>query len=213
MLEADFSDESKKDEQLVLFKQTKLDDGHSVWSDDKSFEIKVKPPHPNWLKDPIGPRERKWMNNAYVENQGLIRLLGSKLTKKYPMLDNLDVFSCIDIAFIKACRAYKASKGEFSTILTVYAEGEIRHFIRDHNFMISAPPQVRELSTTVRQLIAKGLSLSAIAETLGTTIERVRESIIATTGVAHEQKHWEHHYCHRPTPLDVLIAEEERPAS
>ena len=213
MLEADFSDEQKKDQQLVLFTQTKLEDGNSVWSDNKSFEIKVKPAHPNWLKDPIGPRERRWMNKAYVDNQGLIRLLGSKLTAKYAMVDSLDVFSCIDVAFIKACRAYKASKGEFSTILTVYAEGEIKHFIRDHNFMITAPPQIREMSTAVRKLAAKNYTISEIAETLGTTTERIRECLIATTGVAHEQKHWEHHYCHRPTPLDVLIAEEERSAN
>ena len=164
----------------------------------------------NWLKKPLTREEQKEMSRLYVEHQGLVRLLGSKLTAKYAMVDSLDVFSCIDVAFLKACRAHDPARGKFSTVLTVYAEGEIKHFIRDHNFMITAPPQVREMSTTVRKLAAKNYTLSEIAETLGTTTERIRECLIATTGVAHEQKHWEHHYCHRPTPLDVLIAEEER---
>ena len=177
------------------------------------LEVPPKKARRGWLAEPLTRAEQREIGRKSVENQGLVRLLGSKMCKKYPMVDNLDVFSCIDIAFLKACRAHDSARGKFSTTLTVYAEGEIRHFIRDHNFMISAPSQLRELSTAVRKLAAQGHSLPAIAETLGTTTERVRESIIATTGVAHEQKHWEHHLCSRPTPFDVLIMEDELPAS
>ena len=79
------------------------------------------------------------MGQMYVEHQGLLRLLGSKLTRQFPMVDSLDVFSCIDVAFLKSCRAFDSTKGKFSTILTKFATCEVRHFIRDHNFAITAP--------------------------------------------------------------------------
>ena len=84
------------------------------------------------------------------------------------MVDSLDVFSCIDVAFLKSCRAFDPSKGKFSTILK-FATGEVRHFIRDHNFVIAAPSKVRELSVPVRRLINNGHSPMRFAQILGVT--------------------------------------------
>ena len=52
------------------------------------------------------------MGRMYVEHQGLIGLLGAKLTRQFPMVDGLDVFSCIDVAFLKSCRAFDPTKGK-----------------------------------------------------------------------------------------------------
>jgi len=149
------------------------------------------------------------MGEQYVQHQGLIRMLGAKLTRRFPMVDSLDVFSCIDVAFLKSCRAFDPSRGKFSTIFTRFAVGEIRHFIRDHNFVITAPIKVREMSIAARQLLSKGHKLEEVAQLLGVSVSAVKESIFATTGLDHEIKGWEFHECQRLTPMERLLEEEE----
>ena len=149
------------------------------------------------------------MGEMYVEHQGLIRLLGSKMTRQFPMVDVLDIFSCIDVAFLKSCRAYDPKRGKFSTIFTRFASGEIRHFIRDHNWQIKAPVAVRELSRTAQQLLSSGQSIERVSELLGVTTTSIEEALCATTAVSHEIADWEHHQCPTATPMERLIAEEE----
>ena len=60
------------------------------------------------------------------------------------------------------------ARTRFSTILTKFATGEVRHFIRDHNFAITAPSKVRELSVPVRRLINNGRT-DEVAQILGVT--------------------------------------------
>jgi DNA-directed RNA polymerase specialized sigma subunit len=153
------------------------------------------------------------MARLYVEHQGLIRLLGAKLTRRFPMVDSLDVFSCIDVAFLKSCRAFSPQHGKFSTIFTKFATGEIRHFIRDHNFVIAAPSKVRELSVPVRRLLANGHSLDEVAVILGVSKQDCKEAVMATAGLNHDIKGFELHECQRPGPLERLMEEEEAPAS
>ena len=101
------------------------------------------------------------------------------------MVDSLDVFSCIDVAFLKSCRAFDPTKGKFSTILTKFATGEIA-IIRDSNFVIAAPLKVRELSVPVRRLISNGHSLDEVAQILGVTKQACKDAVIATAGVDHD---------------------------
>ena len=171
--------------------------------------VRRKPPKGGWLKAPLSRQEQRRMGQMYVEHQGLIRLLGAKLTRQFPMVDSLDVFSCIDVAFLKSCRAFDPTKGKFSTILTKFATGEIRHFIRDHNFVLTAPLKVRELSVPVRRLLSNGHSLDEVAQILGVSKQACKDAIVATAGVDHEIQGFELHECVRPGPMDVLLAEEK----
>ena len=170
--------------------------------------VRRKPPKGGWLKAPLSRQEQRQMGQMYVEHQGLIRLLGAKLTRQFPMVDSLDVFSCIDVAFLKSCRAFDPSKGKFSTILTKFATGEIRHFIRDHNFAITAPSKVRELSVPVRRLLSNGHSLDEVAQILGVSKQACKDAMVATAGIDHDIQGFELHECARPGPMDLLIAEE-----
>ena len=166
-------------------------------------------PKGGWLKEPLTPQESKRIGQLYVRHQGLIRLLGSKLTRQFPMVDKLDVFSCIDVAFIKSCRAFDPSKGKFSTIFTRFASGEVRHFIRDHNWQIKAPGPMRELSRAAKQLLNQGHSLTEASELLGADPSSIVEAMKATAEVFHEVAGWEHHQCPRATPMEQLMAGEE----
>lgn len=174
----------------------------------KKENAKRRSPKGGWLAEPLSAQEQKHISQMYVEHHGLIKLLGAQLTRRFPMVDSLDVFSCIDIAFIKSCRAYDESKGKFSTIFTKFATGEIRHFIRDHNFMISAPSSVRELSVSVRKLAALGHTLAEISDLLQVTKQQCKDAIVATAGISHDIQGFELHQCERLGPMDVLIANE-----
>ena len=172
-----------------------------------------KPPKGGWLATELTRHEQREFGRLYVKHQGLIRLIGSKLCKRFPMVESLDVFSCIDIAFIKSCRAHDPSKGKFSTIFTTFAAGEVRHFIRDHNWMVKAPSKLREMSTPARKLLGQNYSLAEVAVMLGVSKETVKESILATTGIDHEIQGFELHECPRDGPMDLLIAEESTAAN
>ena len=149
------------------------------------------------------------MGRLYVRHQGLIRLLGSKLTRQFPMVDKLDVYSCIDVAFLKSCRAFDPNKGKFSTIFTRFASGEVRHFIRDHNWQVKAPGPLRDLSRAAKQLLNRGHDLQETAVLLNVQQSSIVEALKATAEVFHEVAGWEHHRCTRATPMEQLLAEEE----
>lgn len=156
------------------------------------------------LAEPLSEVERREIGRLYVVHQGLIRLLGHKLCRKYPLVDRLEIYSCIDISFIKACRAYDPRKGAFSTIFSRFALGEVRHFIRDRGYSIKMPRSVKELGSAVRRLAARGYSVKEISETLGVSTTQIREAVLATSGLLHEQLGWEQHQCPRQTPWELL---------
>ena len=161
------------------------------------------------LAKPLSRDEQRKFGEMYVEHQGLIRLLGCKLCRKYPSVDKLDVYSCIDIGFLKTCRAFDPTLGfKFSTLLTKFCEGTILHFIRDHNWHVKAPPRVRQLGQAARKLAAQGHSVAEVIRLLDTSRDELRLALAATAGMYHEQNEWEGHQCQRPTPMELLEAED-----
>ena len=171
--------------------------------------VQKQSPKGGWLASALTRQEQRDFGRLYVRHQGLIRLLGSKLTRAFPSVDALDVFSCIDVAFLKSCRAYDPSKGKFSTIFTRFASGEVRHFIRDHNWQIKAPVAMRERSRTAQQLLSCGNSIEHTAQLMGVSVAAIEEALWATTAVAHETADWEYHKCPTATPMERLEAEED----
>lgn len=119
-----------------------------------------------YLATPLTPEEQREVARLYKEHRGLINLMGRKMCRKYRYVAPDDLFSCIDIAFIRTCRAWDPAKGTFSTLLTVFCEGEIRHFIRDHNWLLKAPGTVRTLGQRARALLNRGDQLATVLETL-----------------------------------------------
>lgn len=183
----------------------------AYWQPD--LELSAAPPKgkrraTSHLAKPLSEEERRRFGEMYVEHQGLIRLLGCKLCRKYPSVDKLDVYSCIDIGFLKTCRAFDPTLGfKFSTLLTKFCEGTILHFIRDHNWHVKAPAKVRQLGQAARKLAAQGHSVADVCQLLDTTRDELRLALAATAGMYHEQNEWEGHRCPRPTPMEALEAE------
>ena len=164
----------------------------------------------NHLAKPLSAEERRRFGEMYVEHQGLLRLLGCKMCVKYPSVDKLDVYSCIDVAFLKTCRAFDPTLGfKFSTLLTKFCEGTIMHFIRDHNWHVKAPAKVRQLGQAARKLATQGHSIAEVMNLLGASRDELRLALDATAGMYHEQNEWEGHLCSRPTPMEVLEAAED----
>jgi DNA-directed RNA polymerase specialized sigma subunit len=161
-----------------------------------------------YLATPLAVSEQKEVARLYKYHRGLINLMGRKMCRKYRYVSPEDLFSCIDIAFIRTCRAWDPAKGTFSTLLTVFCEGEIRHFIRDHNWLLKAPGTVRALGQRARALLTRGDHLSDVLQALDTTEEKLYEALQATVPACHEIKDFNLHVCPRPTPWDVLEGEE-----
>jgi DNA-directed RNA polymerase specialized sigma subunit len=145
----------------------------------------------------------------YRQHQGILRLMGRKMFKKYPFVATDDLFSCCDIAFIKTCRAWKPAKGTFSTLLTVFCEGEILHWIRDNNWLVKAPGNVRRLGQRARRLLDAGRPVCDVLKELDLTEAALKLALVATQPTDHDIRGFELHMCPRPTPWDTLLSEEE----
>lgn len=152
--------------------------------------------------------EQRFVARMYRDHQGLLRLLGRKLCRKYPYVDSSDVFSCIDTGFLKTCRAWKPEKGTFSTLLTVFCEGDILHFIRDHNWLVKAPGNVRRIGQLARKMLDRGESTRTILHQLEVTEEQLKLALVATQPTDHDIRGFDLHLSHHPTPWEVLEAEE-----
>jgi DNA-directed RNA polymerase specialized sigma subunit len=158
----------------------------------------------SWLATPFSKQEQRDAGRLYAENIKLIRWLGHRMTRRFPMMRREDVYSCIDVAFLKTFRAWQPEKGKLSTILERFASGECSHFVRDHNFSVSAPGHVRDLGRRARKLLDLGMPAAQVCRDLGITTDKLREALVATSGVDHETRDWAMHECPRPTPWDVL---------
>jgi len=177
--------------------------------DFEGAQVKPKRRSASHLAKPLTKEEQRRFGKMYVEHQGLIRLLGFKFCRKYPSVDKLDVYSCIDVAFLRTCRAFDPSLGfKFSTLLTRFCDGAITHFIRDHNWHVKAPPRVRQLGQAARKLAAQGHSIGEVMRLLDASRDELRLALAATSGMYHEQNEWEAHQCPRPTPMELLEAED-----
>lgn len=165
-------------------------------------------PRTGYLATPLTKEEQRRIAAMYREHQGLLRLMGRKLCRKYPFVSAEDVFSCIDQAFIKTCRAWQPAKGTFSTLLTVFAEGDVLHFIRDHNWLVKAPGTVRRNGQLARKLLDKGHTREQVLTQLEITEEALKLALVATSPTDHDIRGFDLHICPRPTPYEVLEAEE-----
>jgi len=161
-----------------------------------------------YLATPLDRDERRRVDRLYREHGGLVNHMGRKMCRKYPALLKEDIYSCIDIAFIKTCRAWDPAKGTFSTLLGVFCEGEIRHFIRDHNWSIKAPSSVRSIGMRAQYMLRAGHSTPEVCTTLDLTLDSLRLALAAVQSLDHDLQDFRLHICPRPTPWDVLEAEE-----
>lgn len=160
------------------------------------------------LAQPFDREESRVVNGFYRENVRLVRCFIGRLRKKYGgCMDPVDVESCVGVAFLKAWRAWKVEKGEFSTVFWVYAQGECQHWIKANNFAVKAPQRVRARGAKARRLLEMGFSTAHVLEEVGCSMEQLEDALKATAGLAHEQKDWEMHASHQMTPWEVLEAE------
>ena len=137
-------------------------------------------PRTGYLSTPLSRAEQRHVAAMYREHRGLIRLMGRKMCRKYACVSTADIFSLIDTAFIKTCRGWAPEKGRFSTFLTVNCEGDIRHYIRDSNWLVKAPGEVRRVGQRARALLDRGHSLSEIRTELALSVEALRDALVAT---------------------------------
>lgn len=163
-------------------------------------------PRTGYLATPLSPDEQRYVARMYRQHQGLLRLMGRKMCRKYPYVNADDLFSCIDTGFIKTCRAWDPAKGTFSTLLTVFAEGDILHFIRDHNWTVKAPGAVRRNGQLARRLMAKGATTAEIIAELGIGEQALKLALIATQPTDHDIRSFDVYECPRPTPMELLEA-------
>ena len=168
----------------------------------------------NHLAERPSREEQRRFGQMYVDNIGLIKFFAAKLCRKYRhCMAAEDIDSCCDIAFLKACRAYTPEKGRLSTIFYCFAQGEVLHFLRDHNWAIKDTHKARMLGSNARRLMDIGWQPAAICKELSCSKQELKEALLATAGVAHDVKGFDLHVCPRMTPWEVLEAEEEAAAS
>jgi DNA-directed RNA polymerase specialized sigma subunit len=161
-----------------------------------------------YLATPLTPEEQRRVGRLYREHGGLVNHMGRKMCRKYPALQKEDIYSCIDIAFIKTCRAWDPLKGKFSTLFGVFCEGGIRHYIRDHNWMIKAPSSVRTTGMKAQYMLRSGTSPEDVCLELKLSTESLRLALSSVQSVGHEIQNFRWHVCPRSTPWETLEAEE-----
>jgi DNA-directed RNA polymerase specialized sigma subunit len=166
------------------------------------------------LAQPLSREEQRRFGQMYVDNIGLIKFFCNKLASKYRHCMAVeDIDSCVDIGFLRACRAWDPERGKLSTIFWPYAQGEVLHYLRSNNWSIKAPHQVRLLGNQARKLLDLGWSTAAVCQELGCNKTDLKDALVATSGVAHDVKGFDLHVSPYATPWEVLEAEEERLAA
>lgn len=148
--------------------------------------------------------EQRFVARMYRDNEGLLRLMGRKLCRKYPYVASDDIFSCINTGFIKTCRAWDPAKGKFSTLLTVFCEGDVLHFVRDSNWSVKAPGAVRRIGQLARRMLQNGSSTSEVRAHLGISDEQLKHALVATQPTDHDIRGFDLHICPRSTPMELL---------
>lgn len=159
---------------------------------------------------PLSRQESRRIGELYVEHRKLVHHFARRMRARFPMMAPEDVASCVDVAFIKAARRWDADRGRLSTIFGVFALGECRHYVRDHNWQVKAPPPVRELGMKIRRLMDHGISADQAAAQLGIDREELRLALLATAGVAHDRLDFELHVSDHQTPMEWLEAQERQ---
>lgn len=169
-------------------------------------EPEKREPH---LAEPLTKDEQRRYGRLYAQNVRLVRKFASKLRQQYGhCLAPEDINSCCDLAFLKACRAWKPEKGALSTIYWQFARGEVLHYLRSNNWGISATHKARSLGVAARRLLDAGMTPEDACRELCCSIDDLRDALVATAGMAHDVMGFDLHMCQRPTPWEVLEAEE-----
>ena len=159
------------------------------------------------LDRPFSPQERLACQRAYVRHQGLIRTLGRQLSDEFGFLDRSTIYSCIDIAFLKAFRAHDESRGKFSTIFVTLSRYEIRHAIRDSYNLIRLPQKTHYQLVRLRKVLSTGATLAEAAEQLQCDSDDLLRLLQMTqTPVSFNDVDDEQHACPRPNPMQLLDA-------
>ncbi len=157
------------------------------------------------LDRPFSPEERVACQRAYVRHQGLIRTLGRRFSEEVRFLDRATVYSCIDVAFLKAFRAHDERKGKFSTIFTTLARYEIKHCIRDSHNLIRLPQKKHYLLVGLWKLLKDGMTLAEAAEQLDCAPHELIElARMSKTPTSFNETDDEEQACPRPTPMQLL---------
>lgn len=144
----------------------------------------------------------------YRTHAGLLRTCGSKLIKKFPYINREDIFSAINISFLRCVRAWDPSKGKLSTLLWIFAQGECLHFVRDHGYMVKAPCGMRLMGSKARKLLISGTPPADVCDTLQCTMAELKEALESMQGVYHEQMDWEMHNSRYITPDQYIEIQE-----
>lgn len=162
----------------------------------------------DYLATPLSKEEQRRFGKMYVEHIGLVKMFGGRMARKFWFLEAETVFSLVDVAFLRACRAWQPAKGKFSTCFGVFVEGEIKHWIRDNGFSVKAPGRVRDLGARARRLMQGGMSAEDACVALKISREDLKDALLATAGMAHDVKGFDLHYSQHPTPWEALEASE-----
>jgi len=137
------------------------------------------------LKTKLTNYERWKIGKLYQENEGLVKFFGNQLIGKFPEVPPVEIFSCINIAFVKAARTWDEKKGKFSTVLGYFCLGEVRHYKRTNAYWgYSVDFKIRELGQKARRLIThRNVPMSILHGILGCTKEELRVALEATLQV------------------------------
>lgn len=171
-------------------------------------ERQKKRANSGYLSTPLTRDEQLAFDHLYRQHLPLVRHMGRKLSRKYSAVERDDIYSCVNLAFLRACRAWDPSRGKFSTIFGIFCESAVTHFIRDNNWSIKAPGGVRTIGFKVKYMLRDGASMEEVCEALNITQEKARDALFSVQSLDHEIKDFALHLCPRPTPWELLEAQD-----
>ena len=93
-----------------------------------------------------------------------------------------DLQSIASFAICVAASRYQPDMGiKFVTYAWSTARGYLRHALRDYSRMVRTPRWVANYRNEVKRLVQDGVSYEDIADTLGTTVDRIHLTVLAET--------------------------------
>jgi DNA-directed RNA polymerase specialized sigma subunit len=142
------------------------------------------------LKTKLTKYEQWLIGKLYKEHEGLRKHVGKKLIAQFPQVPPVEIFSCLNIAFIKAARTWNPVKAKFSVVLFNFAFGEVKHHIRTSaHWGYKVDTKTRMLGMEARKLIAfRKVPMFALPRILGCTKEELNEALQATLQVSYSSK-------------------------
>jgi RNA polymerase sigma-B factor len=128
------------------------------------------------------PTERE---RLITENLGLARLLARRFTRRG--VGDEDLFQVASLALVKAADRFDPERGvAFSTYASRTIVGELKHYLRDHAWILSTPRSLKELflevEVTIGELtnrLGRAPSVREIADACSRREEEVIEALEA----------------------------------